>query len=76
MTSFPDWRLDEPSPVSIRAARQASGLPLAQAAYSCGLGAAPRWAEFEGGRRAIDPARWALFLLVTDQHPDLRLRAR
>jgi putative transcriptional regulator len=65
-----------PSPADIRAARDAAGLTQAQAAESVGLGAGERWAEYENGKRSPDVARWALFLLLTGQHPGFKLSRR
>ncbi len=66
----------EPTPAEIRAARERAGLSTAKAAELAGYGAQPRWAEIEAGRKAMDPSRWELFLLRTDQHPTLRLVKR
>jgi hypothetical protein len=65
-----------PSPKQIIAAREASGLTLAAAAELVYLGAAPRWSEYENGKRSPDPARWELFLLKTGQHPTHKTIAR
>jgi hypothetical protein len=51
-------------------------LTQAQAAESVGLGAPERWAEYENGARSPDAARWALFLLLADQHPTHKLSRR
>jgi hypothetical protein len=40
-----------------------------EAAELAGLAARVRWTEYENGTRTIDPARWALWLLATGQHP-------
>lgn len=63
-------RVDNPSPDMVRAARDASGLRQNEAAELVGLGTFQRWSEYERGVTPIDPARWALFLLLTGQHPD------
>lgn len=65
-----------PSADQVRVARLAAGLTLQQAAGLAGVGAHQRWAEYENGRRAIDAARWELFLLKAGLHPQLELRAR
>lgn len=65
-----------PTPEAIRAARAAAGHSQAAAAELVHLGHAMRWSEYERGARAMDPARWALYLLLTDQHPALRVVAR
>lgn len=64
------------TPQAVRAARDAAGLTLAQAAQLAGLGAHARWQEYERGARSIDPTRWALFLLATGQHPRARASTR
>jgi DNA-binding transcriptional regulator YiaG len=71
LTDIPD-----PEPHEIVGARQASGLTQAQAAEVVGLSAQPRWAEYEAGRKRMPGQRWALFLLMTDQHPRLKLVRR
>lgn len=72
---------DFPSPANVRAARLAAGQTQAEAAALVGLGGGIRWAEYERdsesqSSRRIDPARWQLYLLMTDQHPDYRLARR
>jgi hypothetical protein len=62
-------KLIDPTPAMIRAARDASGLRQQEAAELVHLGTFQRWSEYERGVTAIDPARWALFLLMTGQHP-------
>jgi len=68
--------LPPPTPDEVRAARLASGLTVAGAAELAGLGAAPRWAEYENGSRTCDAARWELFLLRVGLHPTLALIVR
>lgn len=68
--------LPSPTPEQIAAARQSAGLSQAQAAELVGLGDKARWAEYERRARAPDAARWALFLLATDQHPTLQICPR
>lgn len=68
--------LPPPTVEQIAAARHAVGLSQAQAAELVGLGDKARWAEYERGARAPDAARWALFLLATDQHPTLQICPR
>ncbi len=69
----------QPTPEQILAARQAAGHTQAQAAELVGLSGGIRWSEYERhgptGRR-IDAARWQLYLLMTDQHPEWRLARR
>lgn len=59
-------------PDQVLSARLRAGLTQAQAAYLVHLSSAVRWSEYERGVRQIDPARWELFLLLTNQHPRLR----
>ena len=65
-----------PSPVVIRIARSAAGLTQAAAAALVYLGSQSRWAEYENGTTRPDEARWELFLLLTDQHPEYALRRK
>ncbi|MFM2053921.1 MAG: hypothetical protein RL456_1958 [Pseudomonadota bacterium] len=69
----------QPTPEQILAARQAAGHTQTQAAAAVGLSGGIRWSEYERhgptGRR-IDPARWQLYLLLTDQHTAWRLSRR
>lgn len=57
----------------VRAARVRAGLTQDQAAYLVHLSSGIRWSEYERGIRNIDQARWELFLLLTEQHPRLRV---
>lgn len=61
------------APDQVLSARLRAGLTQAQAAYLVHLSSAVRWSEYERGVRHIDPARWELFLLLTEQHPRLRV---
>lgn len=61
--------LAAPTAAQIVAARLAADVTQAEAARLVGLGRATRWSEFERGVAPIDPARWALFLVATGQHP-------
>lgn len=67
---------DQPTPDQVLAAREAAGQTQEQAADVVGLSGGIRWSEYERGVRTIDPARWQLYLLATDQHPDFRLARR
>ncbi len=72
---------DIPTPRQVLAARQAAGHTQAQAAALVGLSGGIRWAEYErdqdtASSRRIDPTRWQLYLLMTDQHPEYRLAKR
>lgn len=64
--------LPHPTPDAMREARIAAGHSQARAAAVVGLGDAMRWSEYERGVRSPDMARWALYLLLTDQHPAAR----
>jgi hypothetical protein len=68
--------LANPGPESLRAAREVAGHSQTQAALAVGLSTGMRWSEYERGVRQIDPTRWALYLLLTDQHPGLRVTRR
>ena len=72
---------DQPTPEEVRAARESAGHTQVQAAAMVGLSGGIRWSEYERtssgtSSRRIDPARWQLYLLLTDQHPDWRLARR
>jgi hypothetical protein len=72
---------DQPSPENVLAARVAAGQTQAQAAALVGLSGGIRWSEYERtssgpSSRRIDAARWHLYLLLTDQHPEYRLAKR
>lgn len=79
-----DALLAQPSPAEVLAARLAAGLTQGQAArlVSAAKGQPYRtWQGYEtdeskSGYRAIPPAAWALFLLVTGQHPNLSLQPK
>lgn len=65
-----------PSAETVKAARRAAALSQLDAANKIGLGSPQRWSEFENGHARIDPARWMLFLLLTDQHPEFEMKER
>ncbi len=65
--------LSQPTAPDARKARDAVGLTQREAAALVGLGSNCRWAEYESARRTIDPARFALFLLLTDQHSEYQI---
>lgn len=79
-------RLPAPSPAEVRAARKAAGLTQQQAGMLVSRGAAGSradraWQGYEADlessdHREIPAAVWELFLLMTDQHPKVRLVAR
>lgn len=60
-------------PAEVLDARKSAGLTQAQAAGLVHLSSGLRWSEYERGERSPDPARWELFLLLTNQHPRLRV---
>lgn len=78
-------RISRPTPNEVRQAREKAGLTQTQAAelVSPALTAPYKtWAGYEtpagepgqrGNHRAIPLATWELFLLLTDQHPFMRL---
>ena len=68
--------IPEPTPEAVAESRRVAGLSGAAAAKLANLGAVSRWYEYERGERAIDPMRWAMWLLAVDQHPALRLARR
>lgn len=68
--------LPVPTPDAVLAARTAAGHSQGMAASTAGLASAMRWSEYERSVRQIDLARWALYLLATDQHPAYRLASR
>jgi len=68
--------MNPPSPTVIRIARAVAGLTQAAAAQLVHLGAQSRWAEYENGSVRPDTARWELFLLKTNQHPEFTLRKK
>jgi len=62
-------------PVCVAAARKAAGQSTQKAADLLGISRA-QWARYEGARAestSIPPDRFALYLLLTDQHPDFVL---
>lgn len=63
-----------PTAEQVSAARRAAGKTQAEAAEMVHLGHGSRWWEYEQGRRAIDLARWELFLIKTGQHQAYRAR--
>jgi hypothetical protein len=64
------------APAEVLQARLAAHQTQDQAAATVGLGAAIRWSEYERGERNIDPMRFLMYLLLTDQHPTHRLARR
>lgn len=82
--AWPSLLVGKPTPAVVRAVRQRAGLTQAQAAQlvSDAQGQPYRtWQGYEAeegklGHRAMPLATWALFLLLTDQHPTHTLTAR
>lgn len=76
-------RIDQPSPEQVRGARERAGLTQTQAAglVSPALAAGYKtWSGYEqpvGTRnhRSIPLAAWELFLLLTNQHASMHLKA-
>ena len=68
-----DLLLPAPTADQVRAARAAAGHSQAQAAAIMGYRRLDRISEAERGVGAIDPVRWTLYLLATEQHPKFRL---
>lgn len=66
----------QPTKEEVRAARRAAGHTQAQAAETVHLGTSQRWHEYEAGERNIDVSRWELYLLLTGQHPSLKVNIR
>lgn len=67
---------ETPSAAKVRALRLRADLTQREAAALVGLGAAARWSDYEAGRHLVDPIRWLVFLLLTNQHPTHQLTAR
>lgn len=65
-----------PTAVEVIEARAAAGLTMREACELADITHASRWAEYEAGRRRMTAARWLMFLLRTDQHPEVRLVQR
>jgi len=64
--------IEAPTPDQVKAGRLAAG--LLQPAAGALIGRTGQdWYRYESGRRAMDAAVWALFLLATDQHPAARV---
>lgn len=75
-------RISQPSPQEIRAARKAAGLTQAQAtalvSEANGDSAYRVWQAWEtpvgqGNHRSIPLLIWEMFLLLTKQHPTIKL---
>lgn len=59
-----------PSKEEVREARDIAGVSQMLAAELAHLGSVARWSEYERGLRNMDSARFELFLIKTNQHPD------
>lgn len=74
-------RVTHPSPSEVRQARENAGLTQSQAAElvsAAKTAAYKTWAGYEtpegqGNHRLIPLSTWELFLLLTNQHPTLKL---
>lgn len=64
-----------PTPDELRAARRAAGHTQTAAGQLVG-GTLRTWQDWEAGRNAMPASAWALYLLLTDQHPQCRLVPR
>jgi DNA-binding XRE family transcriptional regulator len=73
MTDTTKAVMRQPTPAAIAKARAEAGHSQAQAAELVGLSGQARWSEYEAGYTNMDPVRWTLYLLLTGQHPDLRI---
>lgn len=78
-------RITRPTPKEIRAARKAAGLTQAQAttlvSEAEGASAYRVWQSWEtpvnrGNHRPIPLPVWEMFLLLTEQHPTMKLTRR
>ncbi len=76
-------RIEEPTPEEVRAARERAGLNQESAGALVSAAGQPRrtWEKWEkpvdfDNHRAMPLATWELFLLLTDQHPSLKLTKR
>lgn len=65
-------KLLPPTPAAIKAARMAAGMTQAEAAEFVYLSRLETWSEYERGARAMDNARWELFLIKAGQSPYYR----
>lgn len=71
-----DLLLPAPTPAEVRAARAAAEHTQEQTAAAMGYRSKMRVSEIERGVADCDPARWALYLLATGQHPTHRAVAK
>jgi hypothetical protein len=76
-------RIAKPTPEDVRAARESAGMTPDQAGEQVSGAKLPRrtWEKWEkptetDNYREIPLATWELFLLMTDQHPTLRVTKR
>jgi hypothetical protein len=69
--------MESPAPDQIKAARIGAGHTQAQAMAVLLPGGSYRtWADWERGVTPMPPDRWQYYLLMTDQHPDLKVVKR
>lgn len=67
--------LQKPSAAAIRTARNAAEHTQTEAGVL--VGATLRtWQDWEGGQRPMPPGLFALYQLLSGQHPDFELRRR
>lgn len=59
-----------PTKEQVLEARKAVGLTQEEAAEIAKLSSFTRWSEYERGVRNMEPARYELFLIKTEQHPN------
>jgi len=71
-----DVDMPTPTPDEIRIARLAAGLTQAQACALADIAYQSKWAAYEAGTAPMNGMRWLVFLLRTDQHPQLKLVRR
>ena len=77
-------RVSQPTPAEVRLARKRAKLTMAESAVLVSPAKSfpyRTWQSYEvakgnSGHRAIPLATWELFLLMTDQHPRMRITHR
>ena len=62
-----------PTPDAVKAAREAAGLSSVAAGQLLGKRDRGAWSKYECGRMELSRADFALFLLLTQQHPSLKV---
>lgn len=69
----------KPTPAAVKRARLQAGHTQEQAAstlWRTGKDGAKRWSEWENGTRGMTRDTFILYLLLTNQHPTLRVLPR